>query len=576
MNKDWFEELKLKADAFLKEASDEEIKKALKEANYELHTGQDPSDLNIHAYSETSKDRGDDVFNIGKGKKIAKFFAWRLAYESRACPKDRILFTREQSPELKAHLGLCKICREKIEAPGNLDAWKELAEQMRAILPKPAGDIKPSAGQVWSLKRKLDGWGANNRYYKAPMVLILEALKGEFEDFGVAQVYSDRELMDAGDVWLSEELGFAESWNIYSISRNDLEFCWGEVSHEVGQKVLGGAEELLPISDEDGIIALFRNLETDLGSHCILHSAARQRTIILVPVWVKKQWLKWESPVWEPQWAGVRATAADIPEQTQAFSTESGEIKLFIYWCPKYRDQLPYVRIKWEKSFLSSDELWVRFVNPETGGLRSELPLGTFQEGEIFFTSEELGFDPSTEKWALAIAMIEPKPITVEILEGVKIWMEKAKERVLTLTDLGLQKIADYFELQSQPPLAWATTRGAPKIEKELSEEETKQLGDLQEALPFLPIDFRSLKGDVVKIDFKWLTDKTSKPPLVSAALRGKSISKENIHWEVWRSEIPILVIKNCPVTPKEQKDAKTLLRVSYKDNQIQIDIIPE
>ena len=115
--------------------------------------------------------------------------------------------------------------------------------------------------------------------------------------------------------------------------------------------------------------------------------------------------VRWISPLWEPQWAGQLVTAADIPKQTHAFISENGDIKISCYWKGQYHDQPAYIQIAWKANLTTESEIWIRFTDPATRVIRSEICLGTGLVGEESFTSDDLGFDPSNEKWAISVVL---------------------------------------------------------------------------------------------------------------------------------------------------------------------------
>ncbi len=115
----------------------------------------------------------------------------------------------------------------------------------------------------------------------------------------------------------------------------------------------------------------------------------------------------WASELWEPQWAGQLVTASDIPEQACSFMMDHGEIGLSCYWEPQYEDALAYLQLSWRANIAAPCELWAKFVNPETQEVLSEIGLGTYLEGKEIFTSDQLEFDPSMEKWAISIVLCE-------------------------------------------------------------------------------------------------------------------------------------------------------------------------
>lgn len=125
--------------------------------------------------------------------------------------------------------------------------------------------------------------------------------------------------------------------------------------------------------------------------------------------WANK--ILWRTFSWKPQWAGVFVTASEIPEQNHCFKMDKGEIEISCYWGSKSGNNPAYLHLSWNADILITEpiRLLARFVNPETNEIRSEVELSTCSEGdgclkgEAGFTSDRLGFDPSTEKWAIAI-----------------------------------------------------------------------------------------------------------------------------------------------------------------------------
>ncbi|MDM8524957.1 zf-HC2 domain-containing protein [Desulfococcaceae bacterium HSG8] len=117
----------------------------------------------------------------------------------------------------------------------------------------------------------------------------------------------------------------------------------------------------------------------------------------------------WISEPWEPRWAGELVTAADIAEQENAFELDSGQIMLTCHWKSAYRDTPAYICISWKADITKYAELWIRFSDTETREIRSEFCLGTNLVGETFFESDEIGFDPSTQRWAVSLVLCQPE-----------------------------------------------------------------------------------------------------------------------------------------------------------------------
>jgi hypothetical protein len=115
--------------------------------------------------------------------------------------------------------------------------------------------------------------------------------------------------------------------------------------------------------------------------------------------------VRWISPLWEPQWAGQLVTAADIPKQAHSFTSEDGDIKLSCYWKGQYQDEPAYIQITWKARFTAENEIRIRFTDPVTQAIHSEVCLGTGLVGEETFTSDDLGFDPSYARWAISVVL---------------------------------------------------------------------------------------------------------------------------------------------------------------------------
>ena len=103
---------------------------------------------------------------------------------------------------------------------------------------------------------------------------------------------------------------------------------------------------------------------------------------------------------WEPRYAGMELTGADMPKQTCQF--QEGQIKISTYWEGERGGKLAYIWIAWEVSVPKPYHLIIKFFQPETEKLLYEINLGTTQQGEETFTSDDLHFDPTMIRWAMA------------------------------------------------------------------------------------------------------------------------------------------------------------------------------
>ncbi len=124
--------------------------------------------------------------------------------------------------------------------------------------------------------------------------------------------------------------------------------------------------------------------------------------------------MTWASDLWEPQWFDTHAAAADVPKQTHVFSTHNGDIRLSVYWQGQNADQAAFLSLTWnvEESGhggVRNREFRFRLVNPATRSIRCEISTGTSLSGEKNMTGTELGFDPSYERWAVAVIVMTQK-----------------------------------------------------------------------------------------------------------------------------------------------------------------------
>ena len=117
--------------------------------------------------------------------------------------------------------------------------------------------------------------------------------------------------------------------------------------------------------------------------------------------------VQWLAAFWEPLWAGQPVTAAEIPPQTQTFTAEQGHIRLTCSWKAEYRAEPAYIHVVWQMQMCRASELWLRFMEPETQALRYETCLGAAQAGEERIARADLGFDPSCDRWAIALGLRE-------------------------------------------------------------------------------------------------------------------------------------------------------------------------
>jgi hypothetical protein len=146
---------------------------------------------------------------------------------------------------------------------------------MVQVLPKTRQSEALQVGQVWSIRKELEGWGPKQRYYCTPLVLIIDLPAGLEKGVTVAQVYTEGILAAAGDVWLGDDVGFAEGWNTYTLLKDDLENYWRSISEEklaLVRKVAAGPFKAL---ERGTVLSDFRTLEVEVASFFSAQSVAR-------------------------------------------------------------------------------------------------------------------------------------------------------------------------------------------------------------------------------------------------------------------------------------------------------------
>lgn len=190
--------------------------------------------------------------------------AWREIYQERTCPGYDILFSADHALQVEEHKKRCRFCDGKTME--EFASWKELGEKIQTIAPHPKQpDIAP--GQIWSLHRSLGGWDDMHRHMNPPMVLVLELLD-DVDGIRVAQIFDAPVLALADDVDLGDGLGHAQTWNTYALRKEDVEYCWGQVSSATVQRIqaLAETEEENDTIDENNTIYFFRQFEIEVGA----------------------------------------------------------------------------------------------------------------------------------------------------------------------------------------------------------------------------------------------------------------------------------------------------------------------
>lgn len=225
------------------------------------------------------KNKGTDMDD----KNFKALTAWRAVYEQRACPPDEVLFAAKRSGEMEAHLGYCRYCNGRLEmTTEDHCAWQELASRLKPLIAGNGQSPSPAPGQIWSLDReRLGGWGPYDRYYNPPLVLVLQ-LQDNGRTVRVAQVCAEEDLKgdDGADVWLEEGIGFAESWNVYSVHQDDLKVCRGEVERSLAKQVLEQSRKLSLLKEVDVHVQRFRELEVQVGAFVAMRAMPQVMAVV--------------------------------------------------------------------------------------------------------------------------------------------------------------------------------------------------------------------------------------------------------------------------------------------------------
>ena len=111
------------------------------------------------------------------------------------------------------------------------------------------------------------------------------------------------------------------------------------------------------------------------------------------------------SPFWEPLLVGQPVTASDVTRQKHRFFIESGQVTLHCFWKSEDKTEPAFLFLSWKANLSIDCKLWARFENSDTHDILSEICLGDSMVGEDYFTVDDLGFDPSTIRWAVAICL---------------------------------------------------------------------------------------------------------------------------------------------------------------------------
>jgi hypothetical protein len=193
--------------------------------------------------------------------------AWERAWRMRCCPPDVELYNSGEADMLSAHLAICPWCRA-----GQAEI---LAGSCRPEA--DAGQFSkgpPRAGELWLVNPELGGWGEKSRYYNGPVVLVLEDTNER--TVNALQIYDDDYFRGPDDVPLGRALaGFAEPWNRYSLSREDLAYRLAAVTEDVLERCRAAAKAPSIDIDQGSLLWFFRNMEVETGFYFAEQSLAK-------------------------------------------------------------------------------------------------------------------------------------------------------------------------------------------------------------------------------------------------------------------------------------------------------------
>jgi hypothetical protein len=134
----------------------------------------------------------------------------------------------------------------------------------------PESFSAPAPGQLWLLKNELDGPDEDGLYLNMPMVLIISASNLKFE---VMQTAPFSDLMGPTDIYLSDDDGFVEPWNRFTLPPKALKEYRGKLEPGLLERIKT-ANPWRPISSGLDWEEAFWRLERQVAE------AARQRAAV--------------------------------------------------------------------------------------------------------------------------------------------------------------------------------------------------------------------------------------------------------------------------------------------------------
>jgi len=154
-------------------------------------------------------------------KNLEQRVALEEAYRVRTCPPRHILYRDPPDEALSRHLASCSFCRDDRAALATLMAGRPSLAGMPPQPDQPKADAAPAVGDLRRIQETLGRWGPRGRYFNPPLVLLVDGVKGRKDVFRAAQIHDFPALKGPGDTALFAEV-FAESWNIYPVTRGCL------------------------------------------------------------------------------------------------------------------------------------------------------------------------------------------------------------------------------------------------------------------------------------------------------------------------------------------------------------------
>jgi len=198
--------------------------------------------------------------------------ALAIARQIRTCPPPEIRNNPKYAGENSLHLAKCPFCSTGRSM--ELDACHILAQGFKQH--SQVTDLAISPGRIMNIDPTFSCW-RNNDYYTGPVVVILKIQEKPVDTVLVAQTWHDIYLASPGDLVVPEPSGqqgpeklFIETWNIYTLRKNLLGECRGDVSEKIVQATLemnenpgflpAWARRPMPLGKEDPRLS-FQQLE---------------------------------------------------------------------------------------------------------------------------------------------------------------------------------------------------------------------------------------------------------------------------------------------------------------------------